>query len=65
MPESDIARLFDHLVGTRGGEIYTQQFKMFTDAIRWSLSVELQPGDRADIFLEGNLVWTKHLHEER
>lgn len=64
MPESDIARLFDHLVGTRGG-IYTQQFKMFTDAIRWSLSVELQPGDRADIFLEGNLVWTKHLHEER
>src|SRR3954471_5909792 len=50
-----VATRFNH-----GGDTYTQQFKMFTDAIRWSLR-ELQPGDRADIFLEGNLVWTKHL----
>jgi hypothetical protein len=48
-----------------GGQTYTQQFKLFTDAIRWSLSLELQPGDRADIFLDGNLVWTKHVQEQR
>ena len=48
-----------------GGETYTKQFNLFTDAIRWSLSMELQPGDRADIFLDGNLVWTKRFQEER
>lgn len=40
------------------GEKFVREFEKFTDGIRWSLSVDLQPGERIDIYFKGQLIYT-------
>ena len=45
------------------GQQAVGEFDKLTDAIRWSLAAELQAAERADIYLNEALVWTKTFSE--
>jgi hypothetical protein len=57
-PPSEASKYVAKLFGSAGQQ-GVGEFEKLTDAILWSLAAEMQAAERADIYLNEALVWTK------
>jgi hypothetical protein len=52
-----VTRTYIAKISGTAGRQFSDEFVRLTDAIRWASA--LKSGDRADIYLNGALIWTK------
>ena len=58
MTEAEAPRYVATISGSAGQRVVAE-FDKLTDAMRWSRDAELLAGGRAEITLNGNIVWTR------